>query len=508
VIEWAIAGVKMTNSDQRTMKIRLQRELLPESVEGDLVAAVIDAAARASGSYLGLHDAMGPVHTAGTRPEGLVRSTSFETPDGTTLTLEGDLDPERLQAVATLVREAAATHLQLSEARTDLGRSRKELSLLFEFSQSVCRVSTVEQVVERFLVDVVSVLDAEEGTLLALDEKTQELYILCHHGSTPDTVANFRLPLGQGIAGMVALDGRPRLVNDTTRDPDYVAGANPIRNVICVPIRIGGAVAGVVSVNDRRNGEPFEPSHLRLLSSLAQLGEIGLENARLYSQIRGLLFETVDGLVCMMEARAPHTVGHSRRVARLAYSLGRRLEMSQTDLERLYLAALIHDLGAAPPQPTQPDAPWSGRLEIDTIDQPDEDRPSGVLRVKGRLAELLPGLEDHQERHDGTGQPKGLASDAISLQGRIIAVAHAFDGATHTPQWQKASTPAQALEAIRAQAGTALDPGVVRKFTEVYDLLRLENWVPPAGDDVPWKSTSAVPITDEFRGPFEEPDDD
>lgn len=497
----------MTNTDQRTMKIRPQPELLPESAEGDLVAAVIDAAARASGCYLGLRDAMGPLHVAGARPEGLVRSTSFETAGGTTLTLEGDLDPERLQAVAALVREAVATHLQLTEARTDLGRSRQELSLLCEFSQSVCRVSTVEQVVERFLVDVVNVLDAEEGTLLALDEKTRELTILCHHGSTPETVANFRLPLGQGIAGMVALDGRPRLVNDTRRDPDYVAGTNPIRNVICVPIRIGGTVAGVVSVNDRRNGEPFEPSHLRLLSSLAQLGEIGLENARLYSQIRGLLFEAVDGLVCMMEARAPHTVGHSRRVARLAYSLGRRLDMSPTDLERLYLAALIHDLGAAPPQPTQPDAPWSGRLEVDTIDQPDGLRPPGVLRVKGRLAELLPGLEDHKEHHDGTGRPRGLAGDEISLQGRVIAVAHAFDASTHTPQWQKSSTPAQALEAIRAQAGTRLDPEVVARFVEVYDLLRLEAWVPPDGDDVPWNSSSGMEITEEIRGPFEEPND-
>lgn len=489
------------------MKIHPQRDLLPESAEGDLVSAVIDAAARASGCYLGLHDAVGPVHTAGTRPEGLVRSTSIETASGTTLTLEGDLDAERLQAVATLVREAAATHLQLTEARTDLGRSRKELSLLFEFSQSVCRVTTVEQVVERFLVDVVNVLDAEEGTLLALDEKTQELNILCHHGSTPETVASFRLPLGQGIAGMVALDGRPRLVNDTTRDPDYVAGTNPVRNIICVPIRIGGAVAGVVSVNDRRNGEPFEPSHLRLLSSLAQLGEIGLENARLYSQIRGLLFEAVDGLVCMMEARAPHTVGHSRRVARLSYSLGRRLAMSPTDLERLYLAALIHDLGTTPAQPAQPDAPWSGRLEVDTIDQPDGLRPPGVLRVKGRLAELLPGLEDHKEHHDGTGQPRGLAGDAISLQGRIIAVAHAFDAATHAPRWQRSSKPAQALETIRAQAGSLLHPAVVEKFVEVYDLLRLENWVPPEGDE-PWNSSSGMEITDEIRSPFEDERED
>jgi HD-GYP domain-containing protein (c-di-GMP phosphodiesterase class II) len=200
-----------------------------------------------------------------------------------------------------------------------------------------------------------------------------------------------------------------------------------------------------------------------------------------------------------MEARAPHTVGHARRVARLAYSLGRRLEMAPNERERLYLAALIHDLGSSPPQPAEPASPWSDMLENDALED-DESRAltrSGVLRVRGRLAELLPGLDDHQERHDGSGRPKGLRGDAISLQGRIIAVAHAFDAATHSAQWQKTSTPAQALEKIRSQAGTKLDPEVVARFGEVYDLLRLENWVPPDQDDVPWKSSTGMRLDDD-----------
>lgn len=449
---------------------------------------MLDASAQTVGTYLGLETTDGVVlHRTSTRADGPLPSLEVMAPDGMALRLEGELRGEQLEAVASLIQQAVATHFELTEVRNDLGRSRQELSLLFEFSQSVCRVDSVEEVVERFLSDVVRVLDAREGTFLGVDKEAKELKILCHFGSSDETVTGFRLPIGEGIAGQVALDGHPRMVNDPEGHPSYVPSVNPITNLICVPIRIGGEVVGVVSINDRRGG-PFELSHLKLLSSLAQLGQVGLENARYYEQIRGMLFEIVDGLVKMMEERAPYRVGHSRRVARLSYSLGRQLQMSLVELERLYLASLIHDIAVQPEASARPTAPWADARSIEENEAEALDS-AGLFRPSGLLSEALPGLGEHLERFDGLGHPRGITGEQISLQGRIIAVAHAFDLATHAPIRAERRAPLQALEQVRGGSGTSYDPVIVRAFERVYEIMRLDAWVPPAEPDRPWSST-------------------
>ena len=456
----------------------------------DMLAAVIESVARAGRCYLRLSTREGmTIHSAGERrPIGGLRTIDLPAGDGSVLTLEGNLDPEPLDAVGRLLAQTVATHGELTAARDDLGRSREELSLLLDFSHAVCRVTTVQEMVNRFLADAVTVLKAREGTFLAVDRDRDELYVLCHHGSTPTTVKRFRLKLGQGIAGKVALTGTPRIVNDAPADPDYIEGINPIRNLIAEPMKEGNKVVGVVCVNDRKDGRPFEARHLRLLSSLTRLGQIGLENAQLYEQVRGLLFEAVDGLVALMEAGDPQTVGHSRRVARLAYSLGRQLLLPVPDLERLYLAALIHDLGATPPPPAWPEVEWS----LPDFERPTEEggprAHAGLLQSAGRLREALPGLTDHREHWDGTGHPARLAGDEISLQGRIVAVAHAFDVVTSGPDFRKDRMPSEALEELRSQSGTRFDPRVVTAFEHVYKVLRLDAWIPPDEEDTTWSS--------------------
>ncbi len=461
----------------------------------EMLAAAIESVARAGKCYLRLSAAEGEtIHAAGEPPEGdHLNEIALETAGGASLRLEGGLETDQLEAVAKLLRQTVETYRELTETRDDLGRSREELSLLLDFSHAVCRLNTISEVVDRFLADVVSVLKAREGTFLALDEEGRELRVLCHHGSTPSTVRNFKLRVGEGIAGKVVEEGWPRIVNDVTHDPNYVEGVNPIRSLIAVPMRVGDRVIGVVCINDRKDGKPFEGSHLRLLSSLARLGQIGLENARLYEQVRDLLFESVDGLVGMMEARHPGSVGHSRRVARLGYSLGRQLGLDASELERIYLAALIHDLGAAPPAPEWPSVEWS----LPEFERPGPDgawlHPAGILKSAGRLREALPGLTDHREWWDGSGHPARLAGGEISLQGRIIAVAHAFDVMTSSPDFQEHRQPPRALEALREQSGVRFDPEVVKAFEQVYEVLRLESWVPPDDEETSWSSAPDPP---------------
>jgi hypothetical protein len=77
-------------------------------------------------------------------------------------------------------------------------------------------------------------------------------------------------------------------------------------------------------------------------------------------------------------------------------------------------------------------------------------------------------VRDHHERLDGSGYPSALSGDEIALGARIIAVADTFDAITSVRPYRSARTHKQAIEILKQEAGTKLDPVVVRAFCSHY----------------------------------------
>jgi hypothetical protein len=168
-----------------------------------------------------------------------------------------------------------------------------------------------------------------------------------------------------------------------------------------------------------------------------------------------------------MDARDPNTQGHSRRVARHSWMIARRMGLSREEVARIRTAAAVHDIG-----------------KIET--------PTAILRKEGsltdseyavikrhpgdgaRMAEVLRDVEltsivrHHHERIDGSGYPDGLVGESIPLGARILAVADTFDAITSARPYRPACPHKKALDILRADAGTRLDPHVVRAFCGHY----------------------------------------
>jgi HD-GYP domain-containing protein (c-di-GMP phosphodiesterase class II) len=85
------------------------------------------------------------------------------------------------------------------------------------------------------------------------------------------------------------------------------------------------------------------------------------------------------------------------------------------------------------------------------------------------LNDVIPGAFAHHERWDGAGYPDGLAGDAIPLDGRILAVADAYDAMTSPRPYRQAMTDEQARAIIRTGAGSQWDPTVVQAFLAIID---------------------------------------
>lgn len=181
--------------------------------------------------------------------------------------------------------------------------------------------------------------------------------------------------------------------------------------------------------------------------------------------------ETVRSLAKAVDARHPHTCDHSSNVSELAVALGRVLDLPDSAIHRIGLAALMHDVGKVG---------LRDELLINDAEFTDDE----LLEIQGHVLlgemiltpanidELIPAVRHHHERWDGSGYPDGLAGYDIPLDARLLAVCDAFDTMSSGGPLCAAVVPEQVIEQLEQQAGTAYDPIVVAAFARLVRGLR------------------------------------
>ena len=152
----------------------------------------------------------------------------------------------------------------------------------------------------------------------------------------------------------------------------------------------------------------------------------------------------LSALISALDAREPYTKGHSGRVAEYAVALAEQLGADDEDCQKLYMAALLHDIGKI----GVPDNVLlkEGKLTDEEFSVMKQHPVIGerMLTSVEFLSDLLPAIRNHHERHDGKGYPDGLAGEEIPFFARCIAVADAYDAMTTDRPYRKALTSQEA----------------------------------------------------------------
>jgi HD-GYP domain-containing protein (c-di-GMP phosphodiesterase class II) len=192
-------------------------------------------------------------------------------------------------------------------------------------------------------------------------------------------------------------------------------------------------------------------------------------------RLRTDLERVVRALSGAVEAKDLYTEGHLQRVSGFAVAVGRRLGLSEAELERLRIASALHDVGKIgipehvlnKPGPLDP-------VEREVVERHPE-IGARILESVEDMAQVAPLVLHHQERWDGRrdgefpGYPLGLAGEAIPLGARIIAVVDAFDAMTTDRTYRRAFPVERAASVLRAEAGRQFDPRVVEEFLAVLE---------------------------------------
>lgn len=173
----------------------------------------------------------------------------------------------------------------------------------------------------------------------------------------------------------------------------------------------------------------------------------------------------LESLARTVEVRDHHTQGHCRRVARNALALGTSLGLGANELEVLYWAALLHDLGKI----AVPDYILlkNGRLSEEEFAEIRRHPAYGadlLTSVSASFREIADVVRAHHERWDGLGYPLGFRGVEIPRLARIIAVVDVYEALTSQRPYRSPMPPEQAVTYIAHGSGSQFDPSIVLAF--------------------------------------------
>lgn len=190
-----------------------------------------------------------------------------------------------------------------------------------------------------------------------------------------------------------------------------------------------------------------------------------------FASVRGTSFSVtrLQAFAAAMTVCDPTLEGHAARVCAHAEAIAVRLGWQEDKLDELRLGAALHDVGKVNIRPELLAKP--GSLDGSELAEIQAHPVEGAWLIAGvrSFVPALPYVLFHHERWDGAGYPTRRAGREIPLEGRILAVADAFDAMTSARPYRDPLPTETALAEVERCAGTQFDPEVAAAFIDAYD---------------------------------------
>ncbi|GLI39218.1 GAF domain-containing protein [Geobacter hydrogenophilus] len=170
----------------------------------------------------------------------------------------------------------------------DLRLFEKKFSILQEISNALVATDNLSAIANLMLDLAINYTRAEKGSLMLVNER-DELYILAGRGIDLNLVRTYRAKIGEGIAGVVAKNRTPVLVEDLANEPRFKGITRDryrTNSFASCPIISKNRLLGVLNINDKADGAPFNEDEFSLIKIIANQAAIAMENAILVGQLR------------------------------------------------------------------------------------------------------------------------------------------------------------------------------------------------------------------------------
>ncbi len=222
-------------------------------------------------------------------------------------------------------------------------------------------------------------------------------------------------------------------------------------------------------------------------TALAALPMLGIRQLyRMVFALEKINEELLQLMVASIEARDPYTSGHSQRVARYAREVARTAGLTVSQVERVEIAALLHDVGKIHEEfasilrkPGRLSDEEFGRMKLHPI------RSAELVAKVSNFSDLVSSVRAHHEAWNGTGYPDQLSGESIPLSARIIALADTIDAMTTSRPYRAGLSLDDVRVELERESGRQFDPKVCSKLISASGWSALERAVADAQREFP-----------------------
>lgn len=329
--------------------------------------------------------------------------------------------------------------------------------------------ATVNVTMDMFVEFITELLDLNTCSIMLGDEITGELTIKSARGLSNEIVKRTRIKFGDQIAGVVAIEGKPLLIEDIEAEPWFKRKSMlqyNTKSLLSLPLKIQNKVVGVLNLNNKKTAEPFTKKDLYIASVFGERISYFLE--KLYSEsfkeddiIQFL--SSFENLLCAVKNYHKKKTIFPELVLKIMEELG----VEEEEKKKALYVSMIYDLGIVLINESILKKKTLSMSEMQAL----RTHPYNticLLRSFEFSEDLKKSILHHHERFDGKGYPGGLKGKEIPLISRVLSVVDAYCAMITDKIYGKYYSPEEALLEIKANAGTIYDPDVVSAFENVF----------------------------------------
>ncbi len=340
---------------------------------------------------------------------------------------------------------------------------------IFELAGSLNSAADLDDLLGKIGEAAERLSDSEASSILLVTEDKKDLYFRVALGDKARAIKRLTIPIGQGIAGAVAKNLKPEMINDPKADPRFSgkfdkASGFQTRSLLCVPMIFQDELVGVLEVLNKRTG-PYTGEDVRLLSSLASLASVSVVNTKVIGEQKNFFSHVLEILSASIESSRPNMMGHPARSARLACAIGRQMGLEGYDYRMLYYAGLLHDIGYVALKNSRLLSEWGISQPLESLHP---ELSIKMLEGIKMIAGAIPLIRHHHESFDGKGFPSGIKGEEIALGARILNLVEAVED-LRMAGGEQSNLRSRAVKEVQEGAGTRFDPRVAEAFASLMD---------------------------------------
>ena len=374
------------------------------------------------------------------------------------------------------VNELSAHYNQENDLKK-LEKQILQLNALNKISFDLTQTTDLDVLLNKIIKYAAEIVEGEAASILLLDKVKRELYFKASLGKKSQEIKEYKVKVGQGIAGWVAEKGESLIINDVTRDNRWNKDFDnaikfTTRSIICVPLRSEKEIVGVMEVINKKDKTSFDKDDEIILNSFTNQVVIALSNANIIKDLNNYFINIIEILIQAMENEPLGPKGHFVKVAQLATQMGNKLGVTGKDYENLYYASLLHDLGKMKVK-RKIDINFKAEENLNLFQDEVSIHPvagANMLKQINLFKDLIPMVRHHHENYNGTGYPDRLQGEEIPLGSRIIAVVEDYIKILYNRVIKSPAENDEALKRLFSLAGTKYDPKVINVLKEIINL--------------------------------------